>query len=62
MMDNRQARRVNEAAREFAEAVHESLRTVSGRTAEAQERTRRLTEGFFAAVTEELQTGTERNR
>lgn len=54
-MDNQQARRVNEAAQKFAEAVRESYETVSGRSMEAQERSRVLTQSFFESVVSELE-------
>lgn len=62
MMDNRQARQINEAARAFAEAVQESFRIASERSEEAQERANRLTRSFFESVASELQAETERNR
>lgn len=54
-MDDQQAKRVNEAAQKFAEAVRESLGTVSNRSAEAQERSRALTQSFFESVIHELE-------
>lgn len=54
-MDDQQAQRVNEAAQKFAEAVRESYETVSGKTAEAQERSRMLTQSFFESVVKELE-------
>ena len=54
-MDNQQAKRVNEAAQKFAEAVRESYETVSGRSMEAQERSRMLTQSFFESVVSELE-------
>ena len=62
MMDNRQARQINDAARAFAEAVQESFRIASERSEEAQERANRLTRSFFESVASELQATTERNR
>ena len=61
-MNSSQARQINEAAREFAGAVRESLRTVSATSAEAQERTQRLMQSFFEAVSTELRAQTEHNR
>jgi hypothetical protein len=55
-VDNQQAKRVNEAAQKFAEAVRESYETVSGRSMEAQERSRMLTQSFFESVVSELET------
>lgn len=54
-MDDQQTKRVNEAAQKFAEAVRESLQTVSDRSVEAQERSRALTQNFFESVANELQ-------
>jgi hypothetical protein len=54
-VDNQQAKRVNEAAQKFAEAVRESMQTVSNRSAEAQERSRALTQDFFESVIHELE-------
>jgi formiminotetrahydrofolate cyclodeaminase len=54
-VDNQQAKRVNEAAQKFAEAVRESYETVSGRSMEAQERSRMLTQSFFESVVSELE-------
>lgn len=61
-MEERQMQRVNEAAQKFAEAVRESLETMSNRSAEAQEQSRQLTQSFFDSVVGELQRQTESNR
>lgn len=61
-MDPAQSRKINEAAEKFAEAVRESLQSVSGRSAEAQERSRELAQSFFDSVSKELQVQTESNR
>lgn len=61
-MDEQQAKKVNEAAEKFAEAVRESLQTVSNRSVEAQERSRQLTQNFFDSVVEQLQSQAESNR
>lgn len=61
-MDPAQERRINEAAEKFAEAVRESFDAASSRSAEAQERSRQLTESFFESVNRELQKQTESNR
>ena len=57
-----QAQKINEAAKEFAGAIRESLQTVSSRSTEAQERARTLTESFFESVNKELQAQAESNR
>lgn len=62
MMDNRQTRQINEAARTFAEAVQESLQIASQRSEEARERTNRLTRSFFESVASELRAEAESNR
>ena len=49
------ARKVNESAQRFAEAVRESMQTVSDQSMEAQERSRQLTQSFFDSVAQKLQ-------
>ncbi len=61
-MDNQQAQRVNEAAQKFAEAVRESMQTVSEQSVEAQERSRQLTQSFFDSVVQELRSQAESNQ
>ncbi|MGB3632580.1 MAG: hypothetical protein WA982_00915 [Rubrobacteraceae bacterium] len=61
-MDNRQTQMINEAAKEFAGAIRDSLRTVSGRSKETQERVRTLTQNFFESANKELQAQAESNR
>ena len=58
-MDEKQANRVNEAAKKFADAIIESYRTVSERSAEAQERQVRLAESFFESVTNHIRAQAE---
>ncbi len=58
-MDEKQANRVNEAAKKFADALIESYRTVSERSAEAQERQVRLAESFFESVTNPIRAQAE---
>ena len=54
MMDDRQARRVNEAARKFADALVGAFETVSDRTVSAQALSAELTQDFFDAVIDNL--------
>ncbi len=61
-MDNRQTQVLNEAAKEFAGALRESLQAVSGRSRETQERVLALTQDFFESVNAELQAQDESNR
>ncbi len=58
-MDEKQANRVNEAAKKFADALIESYRTISERSAEAQERQVRLAETFFESVTNHIRAQAE---
>jgi hypothetical protein len=53
-MDEQQAKRINEAAQKFADALIESYRAVSERSAETQERQVRLAESFFESVTNHI--------
>ena len=53
-MDDRQMRKVNEAAEKFAEAVRESYETMGNRSREAQEQSTRMTQNFFEGVIHEL--------
>jgi len=58
-MDEQQIKRINEAAQKFADALIESQRVVSERSAEAQERQVRLAESFFESVTNHLRAQVE---
>ncbi len=60
-MDDQQARRINEAAQEFAQALVESYRTATGRAVSAQELTAELTQNFFDSVINNLRSQTESN-
>lgn len=61
-MEPTQQKRIEEAAEKFAEAVRESFDSASSQSAEAQERSRLLTQSFFDSVNKELQKQTESNR
>ena len=60
-MDDRQQRRVDEAAEKFAEAIRESFQAVSDRTVSAQQLNAELTQNFFNSVIENLRAQTEGN-
>lgn len=58
-MDEQQTRRIEGAARLFAEALVESYRTATDRTVSAQEFNAQLTQQFFNAVVDNLRGQTE---
>jgi hypothetical protein len=58
-MDEQQTKRINEAAREFADALIESQRIVSEHSTEAQERQVQLTQTFFESVTNHIRAQAE---
>ncbi len=60
-MDDQQARKINEAAQEFAQALVESYRTATGRAVSAQELAAELTQNFFESVINNLRSQTESN-
>ena len=53
-MEGQQAQKVNEAARQFAEALTESYEKVSDQSVSAQALNAELTQGFFNAVVSNL--------
>lgn len=61
-MDDRQMRRVNEAAEKFADAATEAFRTVSEHTTASQQLNAELTQQFFNSVIENLRQQAESNR
>ncbi|AHY45886.1 Hypothetical Protein RradSPS_0603 [Rubrobacter radiotolerans] len=61
-MDNKQQKRINEAAEKFAEAVRESYQSVADRAVDAQEMNAQLTQSFFNGVINNLQSQAEANR
>jgi hypothetical protein len=61
-MDERQHRRVNEAAEKFAESLIEAYRAVAGRSVSAQALNAQLTQEFFNGVINNLRTQAESNR
>jgi hypothetical protein len=61
-MVNQQARKVNEAAEKFAEAIKESYQALADRSVSAQELNAQLTQDFFNGVINNLRTQAETNR
>jgi len=61
-MDDQQARRVEEAAQQFSEALLESYKAAAGRTVSTQELNTELTQNFFDGVINSLRTQAEANR
>ena len=61
-MDDQQVGRVNEAARQFAEALMESFRAVSDRTVATQQLNVNLAQDFFNRVVDNLRTQAEDTR
>jgi hypothetical protein len=61
-MEDREAQRVNEAAKKFAESLTEAYRALAGRSASTQELNAQLTQDFFNGVINNLRTQAESNR
>jgi hypothetical protein len=61
-MDEQHARKVDEAARRFAEAVAESYRAVSDRSVSVQQLNAELTQKFYEDVLSSLRDQTQSNR
>lgn len=61
-MDDRQTKRINEAAQKFSEALRESYRAATGRTTSAQQLNAELTQSFFNAVIDNLRAQVGSNR
>ena len=53
-MDEQQAQKINEAAKEFSDALGDSYQTLTKRTASTQEQVAQLTQAFFEGVIEHL--------
>lgn len=60
-MDDRQQRKVEEAAEKFAAAVRESFQAVADRNVSAQQLNAELTQNFFNSVIAHLRSQTEGN-
>ena len=61
-MDEKQQRKVNEAAEKFAEALKESYQSIADRSVSAQELNAQVTQDFFNGVINNLRTQAENNR
>jgi hemerythrin-like domain-containing protein len=54
MMDEQQTQRINEAAKEFSDALGDAYQALTNRTVSAQEQIAQLTQAFFEGVIEHL--------
>jgi|SRR5215210_7212989 predicted nucleic acid-binding protein len=61
-MDEQQKQRINEAAKEFSEALAGSYRTLTNRTVSTQGQGAQLTQQFFEAVIDNLRAQAEGNQ
>jgi uncharacterized membrane protein YvbJ len=61
-MDEQQTQRINEAAKEFSNALAASYRALTKRTVSTQEQSAQLTQEFFEAVIENLCAQAEGNQ
>jgi uncharacterized protein YktB (UPF0637 family) len=62
MNDHHQAKRINEAAQKFAEALVESYRTATEHAVSTQQLNAKLTQDFFSAVVDNLREQAEGNK
>ncbi len=61
-MDELQTQRINQAAKEFSDALAASYRTLTNRTVSTQEQSAQLTQEFFEAVIDNLRAQTQGNQ
>jgi 16S rRNA A1518/A1519 N6-dimethyltransferase RsmA/KsgA/DIM1 with predicted DNA glycosylase/AP lyase activity len=61
-MDEQQAQKINEAAKEFSDALGNSYQTLTKRTASTQEQVAQLTQAFFEGVMDNLRAQAQGNR
>jgi hypothetical protein len=61
-MDEQQTQRINEAAKEFSDALGNSYQTLTKRTASTQEQVAQLTQAFFEGVMDNLRAQAQGNR
>ena len=61
-MDEQQAQKINEAAKEFSDALGDSYQTLTKRTASTQEQVAQLTQAFFEGVMDNLRAQAQGNR
>jgi predicted RNA polymerase sigma factor len=61
-MDEQQTQRINQAAKEFSDALAASYRALTKRTVSTQEQSAQLTQEFFEAVIDNLRAQAQRNQ
>jgi len=61
-MDEQQTHRINEAAKEFSDALAASYRVLTNRTVSTQEQSAQLTQEFFEAVIDNLRAQAQGNQ
>ena len=61
-MDEQQTHRINEAAKEFSDALAASYRALTNRTVSTQEQSAQLTQEFFEAVIDNLRAPAQGNQ
>jgi hypothetical protein len=61
-MDEQQTHRINEAAKEFSDALAASYRALTNRTVSTQEQSAQLTQEFFEAVIDNLRAQAQGNQ
>jgi len=61
-MDEQQTQRINEAAKEFSDALAASYRALTKRTVSTQEQSAQLTQEFFEAVIDNLRAQAQGNQ
>jgi hemerythrin-like domain-containing protein len=62
MMDEQQTQRINEAAKEFSDALGDSYQALTNRTVSTQEQVAQLTQAFFEGVIEHLRAQAQGNQ
>ena len=61
-MDEQQTQRINEAAKEFSDALGDSYQALTNRTVSTQEQVAQLTQAFFEGVIEHLRAQAQGNQ
>jgi predicted HAD superfamily Cof-like phosphohydrolase len=61
-MDEQQTQKINEAAKEFSDALGDSYQALTKRTASTQEQVAQLTQAFFEGVIEHLRAQAQGNQ
>jgi len=62
MMDEHQMQKINEAAKEFSDALGDSYQALTNRTVSTQEQVAQLTQAFFEGVIEHLHAQAQGNQ